>query len=68
MEIREGRDGKVENPITHRVTNLLGRVTTSGHRTKLMTKQARAPMLQTIKISIRSHRLTGGAERALLSA
>lgn len=48
------------NMRTYRMTNFRGFSDRTGNRAKQMTKQARAPRLQAVKMSNRSHRLTVG--------
>lgn len=50
--------GKLGESWPYKMTNLLGLVTKTGHRTKQSRKQMKAARLQAPNINIRSHRLT----------
>ncbi|KAK6958187.1 hypothetical protein Daesc_000982 [Daldinia eschscholtzii] len=52
-----GKDA-VRESWPYKMTNLLGLVTKTGHRTKQSKKQMKAAKLQAPNISNRSHRLT----------
>jgi len=49
---------RTENGKTYKIANLRGFAIINGHNAKQITKQARAPRLQPLKMRIRSHLLT----------
>lgn len=57
-DLSKAKQKNQEDGTTYKVANLVGLAIISGHKAKQITKQARAPRLQPLKMRIRSHRLT----------
>ena len=58
--------GYIKEIKTHNVANFDGLAIIIGHSAKTRTKQAKAPRLQALNISMRSHLLTNGKPGQLL--